>query len=312
MERHKFAGKKRKPFLFDTGWQYFGVLVLLGLLGVTRVLLLHSRYVPSAVEPSRKALALHPTTGENSSEFPYGQALRAVYPYSVIPGGVESVQELRKEIAQDPVVRAHYIGFDLAKAHVVRLHRERFAYVSYRLGDRVYWTTHKLRLAKDETVITDGAHTARTRCGNQVSEALLSPTFSKEPAIETLDRATLVETAMRGGWQPSDEGQTLPTLALNFETPPIGDPAAPPIFPNPPIGLVGTGGPGGGDPNISPTGDPAAPPLFLAPPGGPGDPSRGDPPDPPMAVPEPPTLMLLLASLPLLWMLRKQISWSRR
>jgi hypothetical protein len=33
---------------------------------------------------------------------------RAIYPYSVIPGGVESAAELRNSVTRDPVVAEHY------------------------------------------------------------------------------------------------------------------------------------------------------------------------------------------------------------
>jgi hypothetical protein len=101
-----------------------------------------------------------------------------LYPYSVIPGGAEDVAELRSAVARDPVVAEHYAGFDLGHARLVRLDDDRQAYVSYRLGDHVFWTSRKLTLHKGETVFTDGNHTARTRCGNlvaEIQEALLNP-----------------------------------------------------------------------------------------------------------------------------------------
>ena len=36
---------------------------------------------------------------------------RPVYPYSVIPGGVESAQELKNAVLRDSVVAGHYAGF---------------------------------------------------------------------------------------------------------------------------------------------------------------------------------------------------------
>ena len=71
--------------------------------------------------------------------------LRPLYSYSVIPGGVHSAQELKYAIAHDAVVAEHYADFDIAKARIVRLQRTRTAYVSYRLGDRIYWTKKRLR-----------------------------------------------------------------------------------------------------------------------------------------------------------------------
>ncbi len=90
-----------------------------------------------------------------------GKPKRAVYPYSVIPGGVKSVEELKNAIASDSVVSAHYATFDLSRTRILRLDRNRTMHVSYRLGSNVYWTKRELRLAKGETLITDGVHMAR-------------------------------------------------------------------------------------------------------------------------------------------------------
>lgn len=112
-----------------------------------------------------------------------GIRARPLLPYSVIPGGAADVAELNSAIAHDPLVAIHYAVFDLAKTHVVRLDRDRAVYVSYRLGDRVYWTRKKLMLFKGETVLTDGEHQARTRCGNRLSETPEVPTSSRSPSV---------------------------------------------------------------------------------------------------------------------------------
>ena len=120
---------------------------------------------------------------------------RPLYPYSIIPGGIENASELRKAVANDPVVAAQYAGFDFAHAHVVRLTEARSAFVSYRKGKAVFWTSRKLRLLAGETLITDGTHTSRTRCGNQVSDVPRAPVSpSGEPTPDTLATPLLAET----------------------------------------------------------------------------------------------------------------------
>ena len=111
---------------------------------------------------------------------------RPTYPYSIIPGGAPSAQALRKAIASDPVVRNHYANFDLSRTRVVRLTEARVAHVSYRIGDEVFWTGRRLLLKAGETVLTDGVHYARTRCGNQLA---VSPgiTSADEPTPEVFD-----------------------------------------------------------------------------------------------------------------------------
>ena len=113
---------------------------------------------------------------------------RPVYPYSIIPGGVVSAAELRSAVAHDPVVAAHYAAFDLANARVFQVQEARSVYVSYRRGDDVFWTSKKLRLAVGETLITDGQHISRTRCGNQISDESRMPvSLAGDPEPQTLD-----------------------------------------------------------------------------------------------------------------------------
>jgi hypothetical protein len=106
---------------------------------------------------------------------------RPVYPYSVVAGGVRDARELKWAAEHDPVVAAHYRGFDYDHARVVRLVLARTVYVSYRIGNKVYWTRHRVTLHKGETIITDGKITARSRCANRVEELPQQATSSSEP-----------------------------------------------------------------------------------------------------------------------------------
>jgi hypothetical protein len=112
---------------------------------------------------------------------------RVIYPYSIIPGGVHSVADLRRAVAGDPVVAAHFARFDLAKCRIVQLGHDEYAYVSYRFGNDVFWTKQAVKLSKGEKLLTDGEHFARTRCGNQVSEAFQAHTWMSEPPAAVLD-----------------------------------------------------------------------------------------------------------------------------
>src|ERR1051326_5135567 len=112
---------------------------------------------------------------------------RAVYRYSVIPGGVETAEELDAAIHKDPVVAEHYRAFNMWQASLVSVESPKLVHVSYRIKDKVYWTRNKLRLPAGEQLIGDGQELARTRCGNQVSEAPREPTLEVEPAPDELD-----------------------------------------------------------------------------------------------------------------------------
>jgi hypothetical protein len=111
----------------------------------------------------------------------------AAYPYSVIPGGVSSPEELRRAAEQDPVVSRHFQGFNFDRAHLLRLSEKQSRYVSYRIGDRIYWTRRKVSLYAGEILISDGSILARTRCGNRVALAPLDAGSPLEPSLEELE-----------------------------------------------------------------------------------------------------------------------------
>lgn len=138
---------------------------------------------------------------------------RIVYPYSVVPGGIQAPEELREVSEHDRVVGLHYAGFDFRHAHVIELQEARLVYLSYRIGDRIFWTKHKVSLRKGEKVITDGNITARTRCANQISEVAVEAISPAEPALEKFEEPILMagsaiqipfpEAALPLGPQPS-------------------------------------------------------------------------------------------------------------
>ena len=120
---------------------------------------------------------------------------RAVFPYSVIAGGADSAQELRNAVMTDPVVAQHYSDFDLGNVRRVILNAPQLMYVSYRIGNKVFWTKRRLTLGKGETVLTDGHSMARTRCGNRVSALPVRPNALAEPAPEEFNAPELPHAA---------------------------------------------------------------------------------------------------------------------
>jgi hypothetical protein len=220
---------------------------------------------------------------------------RLVYPYSVIPGGVVSSKELVTALQRDPVAAAHYSDFRADSARIMRLPSARQVYVSYRLGDRVFWTSKKIVLAAGETVLTDGTHLARTRCGNRLSE-VPGPTSPSQPPREAMDRPV---------YEPPVDGP-----ADTFPGAPLWSERANPslMAMNGPI----TSGSGGNSPfvpplplgpccgtPIGPSGSsPKTPPPGIPPGSGPSPlPQPPTPPGTPVATPEPQTLLLLIVGL---------------
>jgi hypothetical protein len=151
---------------------------------------------------------------------------RPAYPYSVVSGGVRDVQELKWAAEHDPVVASHYAGFDYDHARVVRLVLARTAYISYRIGNKVYWTRHRVSLKKGETLITDGKITARSRCGNRVEEVPQQATSSLEPPAIKFEEPLA----------PS-MGTAVTTLPIPFESA-LNRPGLPGLGPELPLSLV--------------------------------------------------------------------------
>src|SRR5580704_7067814 len=101
-----------------------GLALILGCFAVLHELPSLKRHdVRQIPAPASKALTTYladaalPAPDPSSPKIP----TRPLFPNSVIPGGVENIQELRSAIARDPLVARHYADFDLSKARVIRL-----------------------------------------------------------------------------------------------------------------------------------------------------------------------------------------------
>lgn len=151
---------------------------------------------------------------------------RPVYPYSIIPGGVKDARELKWVADHDPVVRAHYAGFDYDHARMVRLVLAQTVYVSYRIGNKVYWTRHRVTLKKGETVLTDGKMTARAKCGNRVEEMPQQATSESEPPAQKFEEPI----------QPA-KGTAVNTPPVPFQSALMNRPGVPGLGPAPPLSV---------------------------------------------------------------------------
>lgn len=138
-------------------------------------------------DPSQKLALLAAT----SASAPVVSSPRIVYQYSVIPGGVHSPGELRELTQHDPAIGRHYEGFDFNRARIIELDEPRLVYLSYRIGNNIYWTSKRVALRKGEKLITDGKITARTRCANRVSETAQKGVSPEEPPAEKFEEPFL-------------------------------------------------------------------------------------------------------------------------
>ena len=174
-----------------------------------------------------------------------------VYPWSVVPGGLDSPKAMGKAMAADPVVGAHYAGLQPGSFQPERLAEKKQGYVSYRIRDKIYWTRRMVTLAAGEQVLTDGKTLARGRCGNLFSETPREPVapLAEEPPEKKMDEPVRAAQLM-----PTPEMRAeAPVEIEKFENPkgfgenasvlptPQPEEALPPVW----VAGPGIGGPGG-------------------------------------------------------------------
>jgi hypothetical protein len=263
--------------------------VLAALLTISAALL-----TPSAVSPPRlpwhqPKVESHFTPVTYVTTMVVKEAKRKVYPYSIVPGGAQSLLEA-KHAMTDPAVKANYATVNFAQLKQVKLTENISGYVSYRWGEKIYWTKKRLTLRAGETVFTDGTNIVRGRCLNCYSALPMLPTRPSEPTEVVFNAPTEMPVTVYSF-------PKLPVLAPELPIPP-GEltPAVPTILPTVVATVVKTGG-GFWFPII-----PFIPPIHHRPssptsPGSPGTPGGpGTPPIPPVAVvPEPNLVWLLFA-----------------
>jgi hypothetical protein len=113
-----------------------------------------------------------------------------VYPYSVMPGGVDSKEDIERGMASDRATAEHYREVEIATLHSTNLSAPLHAYVSYRKSGNIYWTSHKILIAAGEKVLSNGRDCIRGRCGNRISLTPRTPVMpdkQQEPTAEILD-----------------------------------------------------------------------------------------------------------------------------
>jgi hypothetical protein len=159
------------------------------------------------------------------------RALRPNYPYSVIAGGAYSAAELRFVNDRDALVREHYADFNLNAARLVILTADRDQYVSFRLHNRIYWTRHKLRIPRGETLLTDGRNYARTRCGNRLSGTPKANTIAQEPPERLLSLPPFRPERLSAGEVQLAPEAPKGELEQNFPVLPLEMPALAPYVP---------------------------------------------------------------------------------
>lgn len=222
----------------------------------------------------REGLAL--LAAQQAPKHHWVRKVRPVYPYSVIPGGVQDPDDLRLAAAEDRAVKDHFSLFRWERARIIQLHKAAMMHVSFRLGNQIFWTKKKIRIPAGEKLITDGKIMARTRCGNRVEEMAQPAITDQEPAAEKFEQPMMADgSAMHG---------PIPT---NFESS-LRGPEGPPLMAQ-------------GPPALSPLPGnvlfPIGPPVDVCGLKKDEDKKKCRPKPPPPAIPEPSTLVLLTSGL---------------
>lgn len=91
---------------------------------------------------------------------------------------IKSVEDFRRTVFNDKVLLAHYSGFDWNNASLGKHDEAILAFVSHRKGDVIKKTSKPIQLPKGDGYITDGTHTARTFCCNDI---ILTPAAGPSP-----------------------------------------------------------------------------------------------------------------------------------
>lgn len=169
-------------------WKFAGVFV--ALITVSAAVITPAVVTPAQLRP--RITRLRVRSRQPAAPLAYRtvvvehQVTRKVYPYSIVPGGADDVRTAKRAML-DPAIHSHYASFDLSQLREVTLATNMSGYVSYRWGDKIYWTSKKLTLRAGEKVFTDGTHIARGRCLNCYSALPMSPTRPHEPTEAVLD-----------------------------------------------------------------------------------------------------------------------------
>jgi hypothetical protein len=163
-------------------------------------------YHPDASHFTFKAKHIPPPDLRSPFGHPY-------YRYSVIPGGAYSRAELERALQNDSIAGAHYSGFRIQDVRLVKLEQERYCYLSYRIGDHVYWTRRQIKLVKGEKLLTDGVHYARARCGNRLQDRPAQESAVAEPDEKAFSAPVDVKTE-----QHNEELDPAPDLRFEIST----------------------------------------------------------------------------------------------
>jgi len=179
-----------------------------------------------------------PVNFANSARVPVARPSRPVHPYSVVSGGLTGPEEMATAVSEDKVVSEHYAGLIPTRFKAEKLQSDRQGYVSYRVGDKIFWTERMMTLKKGEMVLTDGSTLLRGRCGNRVSASPMEPVAApgNEPTEAVLD--SFQEARLLAGIPPVPEPSPLDGELILTRYPEISSAGSLLISPGSSYGLI--------------------------------------------------------------------------
>ena len=128
----------------------------------------------------------HQGAPEQQQQAPTSVPMPKVLRFSVIPGGIRSIRDLREKSWADPELELLLQGFDWDNARITTLSEPKCFFSTFRKpGDSIHWTkTASLCLPAGEPVITDGKIIVRMACGNIIS---ILPGLPADPDVNGSD-----------------------------------------------------------------------------------------------------------------------------
>lgn len=103
--------------------------------------------------------------------------------YSLIPGGVNSIEEFRTLVANDLLLATEFKNFNWSKAHIITVNKDTCFYMTFRRDDKIRYTKSCVPVKAGELGITDGTVTVLMRCGNTVSWSPQEPSDDLPPTL---------------------------------------------------------------------------------------------------------------------------------
>jgi hypothetical protein len=97
--------------------------------------------------------------------------------HAVVCGGVTA--DNLEHVMMDPVVKSLYSKLGPVR-YIAKTDHSFFAYDSYRIGNKIYWTKKPRFIHVGEPILTDGKFAVLLRCGNFISMNPQIPVVEKE------------------------------------------------------------------------------------------------------------------------------------